>query len=165
MAALGWTGRWDDLPAAHVTSLVFDALTGLGLLLLGRRLRGWRLGALLSCAWFAYPFTAYALQSNSNDMIVSALLVWGLLAATHPLARGVFLGARGPRQVRARAADPALAALPAPRASIGRGMDAGRGRAAAARGLRARAGDCSATSGRAARAAFVGGLLCSTPWR
>ena len=92
VAALGWTGRWDDLPAAHVTSLVFDALTGIGLLLLGRRLRGWRLGALLSCAWFAYPFTAYALQSNSNDMIVSALLVWALLAATHPLARGVFLG-------------------------------------------------------------------------
>ena len=86
LAAVGWTGRWDDLPAAHATSVIFDALCAIGLLFAGRRLGGWRLGAALAFAWAAYPFTAYALQSNSNDMIVAAFLVWAFVALTAPLA-------------------------------------------------------------------------------
>ncbi len=52
--------------------------------MLGRRLRpgadGTRLGVILGFAWAAYPFTDYALQSNSNDALVAALLVWALVA-------------------------------------------------------------------------------------
>jgi hypothetical protein len=92
VAALGWSGRWDDLPAAHVTSVVFDSLCILGLLVAGRRLGGTRLGVLLAFAWLAYPFTAYALESNSNDMILAALLIWGFVAVTSPMARGALLG-------------------------------------------------------------------------
>ena len=36
VALLGWTGLWDDLPAAHFTSALFDALCALGLLFVGQ---------------------------------------------------------------------------------------------------------------------------------
>ena len=42
--ALPWSGRWDDLPAAHGAALAFDLITLLGLVLLGRRLRPGREG-------------------------------------------------------------------------------------------------------------------------
>ena len=71
----GWSGRWDDLPAAHAAAIVFDLLTLLGLFLLGRRVRGPTLGVVLAYAWAAYPFTLYALSSNSNDSLVAMLLV------------------------------------------------------------------------------------------
>jgi hypothetical protein len=87
----GWTGLWDDLPAAHLTSFVFDALCFLGLVFAGRRLGGWPLGAVLAFAWAAYPFTAYALSSNSNDMVVTAFLVWGFVALTSPAGRGLLI--------------------------------------------------------------------------
>ena len=42
-AVFGWTGKWDELWAAHATSLLFDALCLAGLVLVGRRsaARGW----------------------------------------------------------------------------------------------------------------------------
>ena len=40
---------------------------------------GTRLGTILAFAWAACPYTAYALESNSNDILVSALLVGALL--------------------------------------------------------------------------------------
>ena len=85
----GWSGRWDDLPAAHAGAIVFDLLTMLGLFLLGRRVRGPTLGVVLAYAWAAYPFTIYALSSNSNDSLVSMLLVLTLLVITSAPARGV----------------------------------------------------------------------------
>ena len=36
----GWSGKWDDLPAAHFTSIAFDLLCMLGLWLVGRRFGG-----------------------------------------------------------------------------------------------------------------------------
>jgi hypothetical protein len=89
--AFGWSGKWDELPAAHFTSILFDLLTIAGLALLGRRFGGSRLGATLAFAWAAYPFTQYASSSNSNDAIMPALLVWGFWALASPPARGVFL--------------------------------------------------------------------------
>ncbi len=86
---LGWSGRWDDLPAAHAAAIIFDLLTLLGLFLLGRRVRGPTLGVVLAYAWAAYPFTIYALSSNSNDSLVSMLLVLTLLVITSAPARGV----------------------------------------------------------------------------
>jgi len=85
----GWSGRWDDLPAAHAAAIIFDLLTLLGLFLLGRRVRGPTLGVVLAYAWAAYPFTIYALSSNSNDSLVSMLLVLTLLVITSAPARGV----------------------------------------------------------------------------
>jgi hypothetical protein len=97
--AFPWSGRWDDLPAAHAASLAFDLLTVLGLLLLGRRLRagpeGTALGVALAFAWASCPYTAFVLQSNTNDALVALLLVFALVAMAHPARRGVLVGLAG----------------------------------------------------------------------
>ena len=87
--AFGWSGRWDELPAAHATAILFDLLVLAGLVLVGRRLGGAPLAATLAFAWAAYPFTAYALMSNTNDAIMPAALVWGFWLASSPVARGL----------------------------------------------------------------------------
>jgi hypothetical protein len=97
--ALPWSGKWDDLPAAHGAALTFDLLTLLGLFVLGRRLRagpdGTALGVALAYAWVSYPYTLYALESNSNDSLVSALLVWALVGIASPGARGALAALAG----------------------------------------------------------------------
>ena len=69
-ALLPWRGGWDDLPAAHAAAVVFDLLTAGALWLLGRRLRGPELGALLAYAWATFPFTLLVANSNANDALV-----------------------------------------------------------------------------------------------
>jgi hypothetical protein len=97
--ALPWGGEWDYLPAAHGAALFFDLATLLGLLVLGRRLRagpdGRALGIVLAYAWVTYPYTLYALNSNSNDTLIAAVLVWALVALRSAPLRGalVALGA------------------------------------------------------------------------
>jgi Glycosyltransferase family 87 len=107
--AMPWDGDWDELPAAHGAAIFFDLATIAGLFFLGRRLRrpapedsqeeaarakaeGTALGVTLAFAWCAYPYTTYALQSNSNDSLVAALLVWAFVAFASPVGRGVLLG-------------------------------------------------------------------------
>ena len=87
----GGSSTWSGLPAAHLSSLLWDALAALGLGLLGLRFGGRMLGATLAFAWAAYPFTQYVSSSNSNDAIMPALLIWGLVFVTSPPARGVFV--------------------------------------------------------------------------
>ncbi len=87
-----WHGSWDDLPAAHGAAVAFDLATFALLIWLGLRIRpgpsGRKLAATLAFGWAAYPYTAYALESNSNDTLVAALLVAALLALSRPAARG-----------------------------------------------------------------------------
>jgi hypothetical protein len=79
--------------AAQAAAIAFDALTVAGLVVLGRRLRpGTPLGWALALAWVACPFTGLALASSSNDALVSALLVWTLVAIASPAARGALVG-------------------------------------------------------------------------
>ncbi|MEA2350685.1 MAG: hypothetical protein QOG86_1626, partial [Thermoleophilaceae bacterium] len=96
---LGFHGQWDDLPAAHGAAIAFELLTLLGLFVLGRRLRdgpdGFELGAALAFAWAAYPYAAFALQANSNDTLVAALVVWGLVALSSAPARGALAALAG----------------------------------------------------------------------
>jgi hypothetical protein len=90
-----YTGEWDDLPAAHGASITFDVVTFILLLVLGIRIRpgpaGRRLGAILGFGWAAFPYTAYVLSSDSNDALVSALLVATLVLLAKPLWRGATL--------------------------------------------------------------------------
>jgi hypothetical protein len=90
-----WSGKWDSLPAAHATSIAFDVLTMLGLVLVGLRLGGARLAATLAFAWVAYPFTAYTLNANTNDTIMPALLVLGFWLASSTAARGAAVALAG----------------------------------------------------------------------
>lgn len=93
--ALGWSGKWDDLPAAHFTSILFDLLTIVGLWLVGRRFGGARLAAILGFAWAAYPFTQYASNSNTNDTLMPCILVWGFWLASAPASRGALAALSG----------------------------------------------------------------------
>jgi hypothetical protein len=92
---LGWSGKWDDLPAAHFTSIAFDVLCLAGLALVGLRFGGRRLAATLPFAWAAYPFTQYASNSNTNDAIVPAFLIFGFYFAASPAGRGAFAALAG----------------------------------------------------------------------
>jgi hypothetical protein len=97
--AFPWSGTWDDLPAAHAAAIFFDLATMGGLFLLGRRIRrgrrGTDLGILLCFAWAACPYTAYVLESNTNDALVSLTLVAALLCLISPIPRGITLALSG----------------------------------------------------------------------
>jgi hypothetical protein len=90
-----YTAEWDDLPAAHGASITFDIVTFLLLIVLGMRIRpgptGKRLGAILAFGWAAFPYTAYVLESDSNDGLIAALLVATLVLLAKPLWRGATL--------------------------------------------------------------------------
>jgi hypothetical protein len=85
----GWSGTWDNLPAAHAAAIAFDLLTMLGLFVLGWTVRGPTVGTVLAYLWAAFPFTSFVLMSNSNDALVALLLVASLLALRFASLRGV----------------------------------------------------------------------------
>ena len=93
--AFPWGAEWDDLPSAHAAAIFFDLAVLAGLFLLGRRLRageqGMALASALAFAWAACPYSSYALESNTNDSLVAALLVATLLVLTSPALRGLML--------------------------------------------------------------------------
>src|SRR4051794_284826 len=90
-----WSGRWDDLPAAHAASIAFDLACLLLVFLVGHRVRGPDLGVMLAYAWAAFPFTLYAMNCNVNDALVGALVLLALLAAAKPLRRGMWVALAG----------------------------------------------------------------------
>jgi hypothetical protein len=90
-----FTGAWGFLPAAHAAAIAFDLLTIAGLFVLGVRLLpgpGGRLCGLgMACAWAACPYTAYVLNSNTNDALVSASITWALVAFRSSVLSGLAL--------------------------------------------------------------------------
>lgn len=116
-ALFPWSGKWDALPAAHVTSIALDLLVVAGLVLVGRRFGGTRLAVVLAFAWAAYPFTAYTLNANTNDALVPALLVLGFWACSSASARGVAVALAGWAKFAALLVAPLWAGYP--RGSVG----------------------------------------------
>ena len=119
-AFFGWSGKWDSLPAAHFTSIAFDLLCLIGLGLVGRRFGGNRLGVTLAFAWAAYPFTQYVSNSNTNDAIMPAFLIWGFWLVTSHRARGFFAGLAGWTKFAALVVAPMWATYPEFRWDAGR---------------------------------------------
>jgi hypothetical protein len=110
----GWSGRWDDLPAAHAAAIAFDLLAVGLLFLLGRRMRGPTLGVALAYAWVSYPFTLFSLESDANDALVAVLVIAALLAASYrsrlaPAARGALTALAGLSKFAPLALAPVLA--------------------------------------------------------
>jgi hypothetical protein len=110
----GWSGRWDDLPAAHAAAIAFDLLAMALLFLIGRRVRGPSMGVALAYAWAAFPFTLFSLESNSNDTLVAVPVLAAVLAATYRSklatpARGAFAALAGLTKFAPLALAPLLA--------------------------------------------------------
>jgi hypothetical protein len=82
--------------AARAAAVTFDLLLIACLLAFGARLRRGRegrvLGIALAYAWCAYPFSLYALQTNTNDALVAVLVLLALLAWFSGALRGALLG-------------------------------------------------------------------------
>jgi hypothetical protein len=132
----GWNGTWDDLPAAHAAAILFDLLAVALLFLIGRLMRGPTLGVALAYAWVSYPFTLFALESNSNDTLVGVLVLAAVLAAGYRSriaapARGALAALAG----LSKFAPLALAPLLATHELLGRRGTDGMRRALAALGL------------------------------
>jgi hypothetical protein len=104
-----WRGGWDGLPAAHAAAVVFDLLCVALLWLLGRRLRGPLLGALLAYAWVSFPFTLLVANANANDGLVAVLVLAALLALGSPVGRGAAVAAAGLTKFAPLALAPLLA--------------------------------------------------------
>jgi hypothetical protein len=113
--ALQWSGRWDDLPAAHAAAIVFDLLACLLCFLVGRRVRGPDLGIVLAYAWASFPFTLYALMSNANDALVAVLVLAAMWASGSAPARGAFVALAGLTKFAPLALAPLFACHPRPR--------------------------------------------------
>jgi hypothetical protein len=109
VAVFGFSGLWDSLPAAHAAAIAFDLLTIALLFALGWRIRGPSTGIVLAYAWAAFPFTAFALECNSNDALVAALVTAALLAASSPPARGFLAALAGLTKYAPLALAPLLA--------------------------------------------------------
>ena len=127
-----WGGEWDDLPAAHGATVGFDLATFALLILLGLRIRpgpaGRKLAATLAFGWAAYPYTAFALESNSNDTLVAALLTATLLLLARPAARGALAALAGLTKFAPLVLAPLLATCP-PAGGAGAGRAAATGSA------------------------------------
>ena len=124
-ALFGWSGKWDDLSAAHATAIAFDLLALLGLALLGRRFGGTRLAATLPFAWAAYPFTQYVSSSNTNDAIMPVFLIFGFWLVTSAFARGAFLALAGWAKFGALLLVPLWGSYPEARKLSGKALFAG----------------------------------------
>ena len=89
----GFSGEWDFLPAAHAVTLFAFVAGAMALFVTGYRLSGPRGAAALVFAWAAFPYTLYATNNNTNDVIVAAVCAIGLAAVSSPLARGATVAA------------------------------------------------------------------------
>jgi hypothetical protein len=109
-----WSGSWDDLPAAHAAAIALDVLATVVLFLVGRRQEedasaGTRRGILYAYLWLACPWTAYCLNSNSNDALPAVALGLLLLVGARPFARGAAAAAAGAAKIAPFAVLPVLA--------------------------------------------------------
>jgi hypothetical protein len=89
----GFSGEWDFLPAAHALTLFSFVAGAMALFIAGYRLSGPKGAAAVVFAWAAFPYTVYATNNNTNDVIVAAISAIGLAVAASPIARGASIAA------------------------------------------------------------------------
>lgn len=128
-----WSGRWDELPAAHAAAASFDVAAAATCWALGRRLGGPDQGLLLAYLWLAFPFTLLTLNTNANDALTAALVGLLLVALGRPLSRGAALALAGLGKFAPLTLGPLIATHPraSARGAAGSGSDFPDWRAAA----------------------------------
>ena len=114
LKVFGFSGFWDQLPAARAAAIGFDLLTYPVLFALGRRLlpgrEGTRLGLVLCWAFAACPFTLFALQSHTNDGLAALIGALALLAYASPVGSGALLACATAAKIFPAALGPLFAA-------------------------------------------------------
>ena len=125
-AVFGWTGKWDELWAAHATSLLFDALCLIGLALVGRRFGGSaaRRDARVRVGGVSLHALRVELEHERRDHARVPDL--GFLARVVRLGARRGGRARGLDEVRRAAAGAALALVPGRLAAARRGASRSR---------------------------------------
>lgn len=91
--ALGFSGQWDYLPAAHGVTVFAFLVGAIAMLVAGWRYGGGRGAAAMFFAWAIFPYTLYTTNNNTNDVIVAAVAAVGLATAPSALMRGVTIAA------------------------------------------------------------------------
>lgn len=86
-----WQGKWDKLYGARAASIAFDLLTIWALFFVGKR-RSVGRGLVYALLWVACPFTAYVMNSGTNDALPALFLTLVLLWYSSPVKRGLGLG-------------------------------------------------------------------------
>ena len=81
VALFGWSGRWDDLPAAHAASVVFDLLALVLCFLLGRRCAGRRSASRSRSRGWPIRSPCSRSSQNTNDALVAVLVLAAVLLA------------------------------------------------------------------------------------
>ena len=161
VAVTGWTGRWDDLPASHGTSAIFDLACVAGMAASAGASAACGSALVCALAWVAYPFTGLRAageheRHDRRGVRDLGVRVRGLAgAARHPA------GARRLDEVRAARAVAALEPLSARRGAPPHSFL--RGVAGLALGTRARR--AAAAARRTRRAARVLGPHVRVPDR
>ncbi|QIN82543.1 hypothetical protein GBA63_07730 [Rubrobacter tropicus] len=89
----GFSGNWDFLPAAHALTMFSFVAGAMALFIAGYKLSGPKGASAMVFAWAAFPYTLYATNNNTNDVIVAAISAIALAAAASPLARGATVAA------------------------------------------------------------------------
>lgn len=84
----GFSGEWDFLPAAHALTTFSFVAGAFAMFFSGWRFSGTRAGVALALAWCVFPYTLYAANNNTNDIVVASAAAVGLALATSPAARG-----------------------------------------------------------------------------
>ncbi len=72
-------------------------------------MRGPTLGIVLAYAWVSFPFTLFALESDSNDTLVAVMILAALYFAGSPPVRGAFAALAGLTKFAPLALAPLLA--------------------------------------------------------
>ena len=107
----------NHMVAARAAALTFDLLTGIGLFLLGRRLRpegaANQLGVALAFAWFSYPYTLFVAAYSFNDALVAFLLVITLMAVARSTISGATTAVAAAVKFAPAAVAPLFATAPA----------------------------------------------------
>jgi len=89
----GFSGVAVFFQPAHTLTLFSFVGGAMALFIMGYRLSGKEGAAALIFAWAAFPYTVYATNNNTNDIIVAAVSAIGLAAAASPIARGASIAA------------------------------------------------------------------------
>ena len=109
----GWSHKWDDLPAAHFTAILFDVLCIAGLALVGLPVRRCATGGDARFRLGRLPVHASTSPTPTpTTRSLPAFLIWGFWLVTSPWARGAAVALSGWTKIGSLIVAPLWSAYP-----------------------------------------------------